>query len=82
MLTQIHGFTLEGRAFAGAEFLKNVVQKAVPEPERLLATTSNGADMASHILSSLYEQLDEICLLEDGEVQKLPTERIRPFFHC
>ncbi len=54
--------------FAGAEFLKNVLQKAVPLPELFLTPSSSGAEIASHILSSLYEQLDESCLLQDGEV--------------
>jgi hypothetical protein len=59
--------------FAGAEFLKNVLQKAVPLPELFLAPSSSGAEIASHILSSLYEQLDESCLLQDGEEEGYRT---------
>jgi gamma-tubulin complex component 5 len=61
------------RVFAGAEFLKNVLQKAVPLPELFLAPSSSGAEIASHILSSLYEQLDESCLLQDGEEEGYRT---------
>jgi hypothetical protein len=53
--------------------LKNVLQKAVPLPELFLAPSSSGAEIASHILSSLYEQLDESCLLQDGEEEGYRT---------
>lgn len=67
-LKEMHLFTWEGRVFAGSEFLKNVVENAAPDPDLLFEKSSSAAESASHILTSLYEQLDDICLLEDGEV--------------
>lgn len=45
-----------------------VVNNAVPEFDLLYVKTRSAAEVASQILTSLYEQLNDICLLEDGEV--------------
>lgn len=54
--------------FAGAEFLMAVVLNAVPEFDLLYSKRRSAAEVAAHILTSLYDQLNDICLLEDGEV--------------
>ncbi|KAL2611090.1 hypothetical protein R1flu_022782 [Riccia fluitans] len=55
------------RLFAGAEFLEHIVKVAVPEPHELLESKVSAAELATHIISALYKELDAFCLLQDGE---------------
>lgn len=59
--------------FAGTEFLMTVVNNAVPEFDLLYVKTRSAAEVAAQILTSLYEQLNNICLLEDGEEEAYRT---------
>uniref|UniRef100_A0A7I4ANN1 Gamma-tubulin complex component n=1 Tax=Physcomitrium patens TaxID=3218 RepID=A0A7I4ANN1_PHYPA len=59
--------------FAGAEFLMAVVLNAVPEFDLLYSKRRSAAEVAAHILTSLYDQLNDICLLEDGEEEAYRT---------
>ncbi|KAG0618391.1 hypothetical protein M758_4G060000 [Ceratodon purpureus] len=59
--------------FAGTEFLMTVVNNAVPEFDLLYAKTRSAAEVAAQILTSLYDQLNNICLLEDGEEEAYRT---------
>mgnify|MGYP004708682719 CR=1 FL=1 len=55
----------------GAEYLLQIVHEAVPgayfEPNSYIAA----ADVAVYILNQLYRKLDEVCLVQGGEVVKL-----------
>ncbi|BBN01636.1 gamma-tubulin complex component 5 [Marchantia polymorpha subsp. ruderalis] len=55
------------RVFAGAEFLEHIINVAIPEPDRLFGSKVSAAELATHILSALYRELDAFCLLQDGE---------------
>ncbi|KAL3696355.1 hypothetical protein R1sor_010431 [Riccia sorocarpa] len=61
------------RVFAGAEFLEHIVEVAIPEPDRLLESKVSAAELATHILSALYKELDAFCLLQDGEDDSYST---------
>jgi hypothetical protein len=53
---------------AGAEFLEHVVNLAVPEPDTIYQNDIRAGQLATHLLSSLYEELDSYCLIQDGQV--------------
>ncbi|KAJ7557444.1 hypothetical protein O6H91_05G127000 [Diphasiastrum complanatum] len=55
------------RVCAGADFLGHVVVAITPQQETHEKTNSYAALMAENILSFLFEELNQFCLLEDGE---------------
>ncbi|CAM6098848.1 unnamed protein product [Calypogeia fissa] len=66
-VTLLSLFANLSRVFAGAEFLEHVVNVAVPEPDKLYENDINAGQLATHILSTLYEELDSFCLIQDGQ---------------
>jgi gamma-tubulin complex component 5 len=54
------------RVCAGAEFLLQLVNGVIPSGQ--LENAVVAAELATHILDYLYENLNEFCLVQDGEV--------------
>lgn len=54
----------------GAECLFHVVQGAIPEVYLDSAAAVPAGEMAVHILDYLYMKLNEVCLVQGGEVKE------------
>uniref|UniRef100_A0A1J3C9T0 Gamma-tubulin complex component n=1 Tax=Noccaea caerulescens TaxID=107243 RepID=A0A1J3C9T0_NOCCA len=54
---------------SGAEYLLQVVQGSVPPAYFQSDSTISTAEIAVHILDYLYKRLDEVCLVQGGEVE-------------
>lgn len=53
---------------SGAEYLLQIVHEAVPRAYFELNSCIAAADVAAHILNHLYRKLNEVCLVQGGEV--------------
>jgi hypothetical protein len=53
---------------SGAEHLSQVVHGAVPDSFWDSSAPMASSDVAVHILNQLFKKLNEVCLMEDGEV--------------
>lgn len=53
---------------SGAEYLLQVVQGSIPPAYFLSDSTISTAEVAVHVLDYLYKRLDEVCLVQGGEV--------------
>ncbi|CAH2067989.1 unnamed protein product [Thlaspi arvense] len=66
---------LEANAFtssslcSGAEYLLQVVRGAIPPAYFDSTSTISTAEIAVHVLDYLYKKLDEVCLVQGGEVE-------------
>ncbi|KAL1199333.1 Gamma-tubulin complex component 3 [Cardamine amara subsp. amara] len=54
---------------SGAEYLLQVVRGAIPHTYFESSSTISTAEIAVHILDYLYKRLDEVCLVQGGEVE-------------
>ncbi|ESQ27060.1 hypothetical protein EUTSA_v10018067mg [Eutrema salsugineum] len=54
---------------SGAEYLLQVVRGAIPHAYFESSSTISTAEIAVHLLDYLYKRLDEVCLVEGGEVE-------------
>lgn len=59
------------RVCAGAEFLLQLVNGVIPSSQ--LENAVVAAELATHILDYLYENLNEFCLVQDGEDEPYHT---------
>jgi gamma-tubulin complex component 5 len=59
------------RVCAGAEFLLQLVNSVIPSGQ--LENAVVAAELATHILDYLYENLSEFCLVQDGEDEPYHT---------
>lgn len=53
---------------SGAEYLSQVLHGAVPDGFWDSGAHMAPSEVAVHILDHLFKKLNEVCLLEDGEV--------------
>lgn len=53
---------------SGAEYLLQIVRGAIPRTYFESELSVPAAEMAVHVLDCLYEKLDEVCLVQGGEV--------------
>lgn len=53
---------------SGAEYLFQIVHGAVPQVYLEPNSSASAAEVAVHILDHLYKKLDEVCLVQGGEV--------------
>jgi len=53
---------------SGAEYLLQVVHGAIPHTFFDSNSTISAAEIAVHVLDYLYKKLDEVCLVQGGEV--------------
>lgn len=53
---------------SGAEHLSQVVHGAVPDSFWDSGAHMSSSEVAVHILNQLFKKLNEVCLVEDGEV--------------
>ncbi|EOA36625.1 hypothetical protein CARUB_v10011863mg [Capsella rubella] len=53
---------------SGAEYLLQVVRGALPHAYFESSSTISTAEIAVHVLDYLYKRLDEVCLVQGGEV--------------
>ncbi|XP_020891594.1 gamma-tubulin complex component 5 isoform X2 [Arabidopsis lyrata subsp. lyrata] len=54
---------------SGAEYLLQVVHAAIPHSFFDSSSTVSAAEIAFHVLDYLYKKLDEVCLVQGGEVE-------------
>ncbi|XP_019091648.1 PREDICTED: gamma-tubulin complex component 5-like isoform X1 [Camelina sativa] len=54
---------------SGAEYLLQVVRCALPHAYFESSSTISAAEIAVHVLDYLYKRLDEVCLVQGGEVE-------------
>ncbi|KAG7660235.1 Gamma tubulin complex component C-terminal [Arabidopsis suecica] len=54
---------------SGAEYLLQVVHGAIPHTFFDSNSTISAAEIAVHVLDYLYKKLDEVCLVQGGEVE-------------
>ncbi|XP_010477302.1 PREDICTED: gamma-tubulin complex component 5-like [Camelina sativa] len=54
---------------SGAEYLLQVVRGALPHAYFESSSTISAAEIAVHVLDYLYKRLDEVCLVQGGEVE-------------
>ncbi|XP_022975992.1 gamma-tubulin complex component 5-like [Cucurbita maxima] len=52
---------------SGAEYLLQIVHKAIPKVFFESSGALTTADLAVHVLDSLYKKLDEVCLIQNGQ---------------
>ena len=53
---------------SGAEYLLQVVRGAIPQAYFDSSSTISAAEVAVQLLDYLYEKLDQVCLIQGGEV--------------
>lgn len=53
---------------SGAEYLLQVVRGAIPRPYFDSSSTISTAEITVHLLDYLYKKLDQVCLVQGGEV--------------
>lgn len=58
---------------AGAEFLEQVVNEAIPHKDILHESGMSAVELCARILSYLYNKMSEFCLLQDGEEEPYGT---------
>lgn len=51
---------------SGAEYLLQIVHKAIPKVFFESSAAITSADLAVHVLDNLYKKLDEVCLIQNG----------------
>lgn len=51
---------------SGAEYLLQIVNGAIPQV--YFESNVSATEMAVHVLDYLYKKLDEVCLVQGGEV--------------
>ncbi|KFK42428.1 hypothetical protein AALP_AA2G254900 [Arabis alpina] len=54
---------------SGAEYLLQVVRGAIPHAYFEPSSTISTAEIAVHVLDYLYKRLDDVCLVQGGEVE-------------
>ncbi|CAK9317190.1 unnamed protein product [Citrullus colocynthis] len=52
---------------SGAEYLLQIVHKAIPKVFFESSAAITSADLAVHVLDNLYKKLDEVCLIQNGQ---------------
>lgn len=55
---------------SGAEYLLQIVHKAIPKVFFESSAAITSADLAVHVLDNLYKKLDEVCLIQNGQVER------------
>ncbi|KAJ0256712.1 Gamma-tubulin complex component [Hirschfeldia incana] len=55
---------------SGAEYLLQVVRGAIPRAYFESSSTISTAEVAVHLLDYLYKKLDQVCLVQGGEVEE------------
>lgn len=55
---------------SGAEYLLQIVHKAIPKVFFEASATIAPADLAVYVLDNLYKKLDEVCLIQNGQVER------------
>lgn len=53
---------------SGAEYLSQIVNGAIPQVYFQSNVSVPTADISVHVLDYLYKKLDEVCLVQGGEV--------------
>lgn len=64
-------FSLFHRLLSGAECLFKIVYGAIPSAYFDTQTPIPASEIAVHILDHLFEELNKVCLIQDGEVTKI-----------
>lgn len=64
-------FSPFGSLCSGAEYLLQVVRGAIPHSYFDSTYTISTAEVAVHVLDFLYKKLDQVCLVQGGEVVSL-----------
>ncbi|XP_008452496.2 uncharacterized protein LOC103493512 isoform X1 [Cucumis melo] len=59
---------------SGAEYLLQIVHKAIPKVFFEASATIAPADLAVYVLDNLYKKLDEVCLIQNGQVERTVVE--------
>jgi hypothetical protein len=66
---------------SGAEFLLRIVHEAIPDVYFEFGASVPAADLAVHVLDYLHKKLEEMCLVQGGEVVNLFLAAHYAFLH-